>query len=121
MTLPNPSHDTREAQVRDWIGGCLALHGFREDCPACVAYRDANAALDSLVGELEKSREDFNGLSTENKELVDKLDTLREALEGAAEFIESVTEWIGSSGEERAEALDEIDRVLAAGSRVDTK
>jgi hypothetical protein len=43
--------------VREWIGGCLALHGFREDCPACVAYRDANAALDSLVAERDRLRE----------------------------------------------------------------
>jgi hypothetical protein len=37
--------------IREFIGGCLALHGFREDCPACVAYRDANAALDRLVND----------------------------------------------------------------------
>ena len=40
------------AVVREFIGGCLALHGFREDCPACVAYRKAHAALDRLAARL---------------------------------------------------------------------
>ena len=73
--------------VREFIGGCLALHGFREDCPACVAYRDANAALDRLVAERDaalRSREEMavsmDATEATLRELRAEVARLREAL-----------------------------------------
>lgn len=43
--------------IREAIGGCLALHGYRDDCPACVAYAHAHAALDSLADALRTAEE----------------------------------------------------------------
>ena len=45
------------AAIREALGGCLALHGFREDCPACVQWGEAEAALDRVAARVERLAE----------------------------------------------------------------
>jgi hypothetical protein len=38
----------------DGLGCCLALHGFKENCPACVGRKACDDALDRLASELQR-------------------------------------------------------------------
>jgi hypothetical protein len=112
-----------EQIVREWIGGCLALHGFREDCRACVAYRDANAALDALVAEraeLEIDRNDWKRISDEAEFRAEAAEARVTELEAAlGEIAQPMPETDGDWGstydwEKSAKARRDISRAALA-------
>lgn len=109
QTLPHSSPADLAAQILDGIGGCIALHGDRDDCPDCVRYREYVAALAELERQAAEAR--FNREVADAFHF-DRGEALKRALAAEAE-VERLTRWHSielrerEAAEARAQQLEE--------------
>jgi len=101
--------------VRERMGVCLALHGDRADCPACISHRIGETALDALVAE----RDDLKH-RVEHRLVISTSTNGEDVILAARERAEVAEAEVKRLREELVRFADKIDRIALAALKEQT-